>query len=60
MNTTVNLSNNGSIEFDEDDGAIRYFDSDGNCEDLWRPGDESYDRYKNDYFPDCEANTYSD
>lgn len=54
--TIVELSNNGSMEFDIDDGTIRYIDSDGNCQDLWRPGEENYNEYKNDYFPNCEIN----
>jgi virulence-associated protein VagC len=51
----VDLSNNGSMEFDKSDGTIRYFDSDGNCQDKWEPGDESYDQYKSDYFPELEV-----
>lgn len=51
----VELSNNGSMEFDKSDGTIRYFDSDGNCQDKWSPGDESYDRYKSDYFPELQV-----
>lgn len=51
----VDLSNNGSMEFDRTDGTIRYHDSDGNCQDKWEPGDESYDKYKADYFPTLEV-----
>ena len=47
----VALNNNGTIEFDSDDGTIRYYDSDGNCEGKWEPGEAEYDRYKTDHFP---------
>lgn len=54
MEHIIDLSNNVQMEIDPKDGTIRYYDSDGNCQDLWRIGDESYDRYKNDYFPEVE------
>ena len=50
----VELSNNGSMEIDKEDGIIRYIDSDGNCQDKWEPGEEGWQRNKDQYFADVE------
>lgn len=56
MLKTLNL-NPDEVEIDggvmswEDDGTIRYMDNHGNTEGVWEPGDEGYDQYKTDYFP---------
>lgn len=47
----IELNNGGAMEWDGDDGTIRYIDADGNCADKWEPGDEGYDSKKATYFP---------
>jgi hypothetical protein len=56
----VDLRNGGSMEIDPDDGTIRYYDCDGNCENVWAVDDEEYARYKADYFPNVEIKNEDD
>jgi hypothetical protein len=42
----VNLENNGTLEYDADDGVIRYRDCQGNCEGIWEPGEPEYEHYR--------------
>lgn len=50
----VELSNGGCMEFDPEDGSIRYRDVDGNTENIWREDEDEYDDQKEKYFPDME------
>ncbi len=45
----VELNNGGCLEWDN--GTIRYIDCDGNTEGVWQPGDDDYQTYKSQYFP---------
>lgn len=56
----VELSNGGAMEFDPSDGTIRYIDSDGNTENVWKTDDEEYDTYKDQYFPDADMDDDED
>jgi hypothetical protein len=41
----------GVMEWDANDGTIRYRDDQGNTEGVWRPGEDDYDTHKRQYFP---------
>lgn len=41
----------GVMQWDEDDGTIRFTDDHGNTSGLWRPGDPEYAQYKQQHFP---------
>ncbi len=56
----VELSDGGCIEFDPEDGTIRWIDVWGNCEGKWKVGEEEYDQYKKDYFPNVEVEDNSE
>ena len=42
----VEMSDGGSFEPPDDEGAIRRLDAHGNCEDIRRPGEEGYDEWR--------------
>jgi len=50
----VILSDNGVIEWPDDDGTIRRRDIHGNCEEIRRPGDDGYEEWK-DLFPATDS-----
>lgn len=56
----VELSDGGVMEFDPEDGTIRYRDQHGNCENIWRVGDPDYEATKQQYFADEHLSIDSD
>ena len=53
MENSIKVSG-GILEWDTD-GTIRYIDDYGNTEGVWRPGDDDYETYKSQYFPNHVA-----
>lgn len=52
----IELSDGGWMELDREDGRIRRYDKDGNCEDFYDPGDERWHEWINSF--DVEDEDY--